>query len=385
MYDTFDQCMDFDTQARQAALVKFSVDFVNAHPYFELVEVRDYSETQDQRTFYKLSCYDDSESVTPGVAVFFKKTRPDDGEIYAFMFWLHARDCGIANRGAMVKMDKSNQMLEDVWRLNYLYTGVPQYDIIKHAFSTYDPVLLVSRSSRNFRETKSNYSKSLEKAFDRFGHPVRREPKFNLPEFYPEGSLVSFKDSITQEPARVSYIVTNGPNSYLLYLAVMRESSYTSAQQVAINTSHVASVKRGTGRVFKYDPLLEELADKKHRAGEMYFGSLPTVKARRQYQTAPSAFIGCSTPKFWTVTNAHQFVTAYINAFVQVSFDFNDQFDLDRFVREVRFDEGWYTTKIDRKKFRRALKRLHTFLDKKKVAVEQSEIEDLRYSEDMDF
>lgn len=384
MYNSFGDYR-YEKSERIADLIAFITDFLTRHPWFEMIgEVQRF---EQPKTFYQLSCYEESGSYKADAVIYVKPTRqaPVTVGVHAFLL---CSDNGVKSYFARLP----DTTTDHVYEAKYLDVSFayPQYYLIRACFSLYDFLLTTERTSRNYSETKSNYQKALDKAFERFGPSFRREPKLSQPEFYPIGTVVKFKDTIGHNLSDVSTVLavtSNAPNSYLLRLDQRYDSdTFKHDPQVSINVAHVERIiKRGDGRVFDGDEVLQNHMTEKHRANEMYDGKLPSVQIYRRAEADVMKTVESVTATHWSVHNPLQFATHYIEVFCNYSMDFYCQFDVHRFLAHVtEFNDSWCRPyQINKKRFRKQLSRLHCFLNKKKIAVEEDRIEDMRYCEEI--
>lgn len=384
MYNSFGDYR-YEKSERIADLIAFITDFLTRHPWFEMIgEVHRF---EQPKTFYQLSCYEESDNYKIDAVIYVKPTRPAPAQAGVHAFLLGASN-GVKCYFARLPDAQANHV-HDARYLDVAFAH-PQYYLIRACFSLYDPILNVERTSRNYKETKSNYQKALDKAFDRFGPSVRREPKLSQPEFYPIGTVVKFCRSIGSDLPDVQTVLavtSNSPGSYLLRLDQRYKSNtFKHDPQVSINVSHVERiVKRGEGRVFGGDEVLQTYMSGLHRSSQMYDGELVSVQVYRRAETDVMKAVESMTDSHWLTHNPVQFVTHYIEVFCDYSMDFYCQFDAHRFLAHVtEFNATWYEPyRINKKRFRRQLRRLHCFLNKKKIAVEEDRIEDMRYCEEI--
>lgn len=384
MYNTFSK-HQFDQEERFNDLIAFLTDFLTRHPWFEMVgEVQRFAEP---KIFHHLSCYEEYSSISADTVIFVRPTRRAPTIIGVHAFLISKADGVKCNFARLPDVQTDHVYETEPIEVLFSY---PQYYLIRACFSMYDSLLNVVQTSRNYRETKSNYRKALDKAFDRFGPPVRREREFIQPEFYPIGTIVKLKASISRDMSEIQTVLavsSNAPNSYILRLDSRYESStFTHDPQMSINTAHVERIiKRGSGRTLSGDEVLQNHMDQIHRAGKLYYGELPSVNVYRRAEVEMMKSIESITSSHWFVHQPAQFVTKYIEALCNYSMDFYCQFDVHRFLSSVtEVNESWYEPyKINKKRFRKQLRRLHCFLNKKKIAVEEDRIEDLRYCEEI--
>lgn len=384
MYNSFGDYR-YEKSERIADLIAFLTDFLTRHPWFEMVgEVQRF---EQPKTFYQLSCYEESDDYKADAVIYVKPTRqaPEHTCVHAFLL---GASNGVKCYFARLPDDQTNHVHE----AQYLEVSFahPQYYLIRACFSLYDPMLTVTRTSRNYQETKSNYQKALDKAFDRFGPPVRREPKLSQPEFFPIGTVVKFRASIGRDLPDVQTVLavsSNAPGSYLLRLDQRYKSdTFKHDPQVSINVSHVERiVKRGEGRVFGGDEVLQTYIFSLHRRGLMYDGELISVQIYRRAEVDVMKVVESMTDSHWLTHHPAQFVTHYIEVFCDYPMDFFCQFDVHRFLAHVtEFNDAWYEPyRINKRRFRHQLRRLHCFLNKKKIAIEEDRIEALRYCEEI--
>ena len=232
------------------------------------------------------------------------------------------------------------------------------------------------RSYRFPREWRKSFNKSAKRLFP--GNAALKDDKSN-PAFYPYGTVVQFAEYVRGGRGGTGSVVevcSNGAGSYLICTEHYEDHKceYLERRE-SINISHVARIiKRGTGSV--YSPSMAAMFYNKARA------NTPTPECsfyECQKMAEQQIFKGivCSKQYWKGVWFASNFPVYYALTFRQGRLDagFEYQFDADSFLKAISATSH---DKIDKKKFKRQMKRLHCHLFKLRHVINEARMEDER-------
>lgn len=231
------------------------------------------------------------------------------------------------------------------------------------------------------------WRKSFNKSAKRFfpGKVSLRDIASN-PAFYPYGTVVQFAEHVRGSCDGICSIVEvcgNGPGSYLICTEHYEDHNFEYLdRRKSINICHVERIiKRGTGPV--YSPSMAATLYNKARA------NTPTPKCsfyecqKRAEQQLFEGIVG--SKQYWRgVGLPLDFPLDYALTFRQGQLDvsFEYQFDAYSFLRAVSTTSR---DRIDKKKFKRQMKRLHCYLFKLRHVINEAKMEDERSEDDYHF
>lgn len=381
-------------ELHEACIIKAAA-ITREHPYILEESVKVYERPESIRV---LSCYDYSPDITRVKAVFTFKTRNGedrDGLFAVFVSEIeHIASTKIPDyvesrfQVGLLKMDSFGHAerilhLEDM----AVFNSEIQMLVLFYGAIMDDCLVAFKYGWGNYRFPKE-WRKSFEKSVKRFFPD--KAPRLGYvaknPTFYPYGTLVEFGAHIRQEGSRVRRVVSiceNGVGSYLIHTDhyADKEPVYGEKRE-SINTSHVDKIiKRGTGPV--YTPSMAAVLYDKERENSI----TPNLSFYECQKKAERMLFEdtTGTKKRWDVARGGvSFCTDYALTFRQGLLDhgFEYQFDAYRFLANVSVREKGdlitWDVKINKKKFKRQMKRRHCYFSKIRHLVREVEIEDER-------
>lgn len=232
-------------------------------------------------------------------------------------------------------------------------------NMIAFFFITFDSdmAVVIEHGHRDYRvprEWRKSYDKAIAKYNPEFVNVFHeRIPRkddfgqvYKKPEFYPVGSVVQFNSncSLCTDYTRmevVHAVFPNGPDSYVIKTG--RQAMVCGRMEdVTINTGHVVKlIFRGQGGCYRTGHYHDKKAVKK------------------LWEEANVA------TKIWEPRNTHNFIVDYILCYYggKLPDNFVDQFNVCKFLAAVCIEQN-YGFIIDKKKFKKQLKRVHVYLEK---------------------
>lgn len=257
-------------------------------------------------------------------------------------------------------------------------------NMIAFFFSTFDSDMtaVIEHGPRNHRvprEWRKSYNKALARYnpefVNVFDERIPRKGNFGQiykkPEFYPAGTVVEFGNTFLRDKNNsgievVHGVFPNGPDSYLIKTG--RQTMICGCpEDVIINTSHVVRlIVRGQGGCYRTGHYHDKRAVK-----ELWEEVSTTVKT-------------------WDPRNTHGFIIDYILCYYsgKLPDNFVDQFDVYKFIAAVCTEQkneidgfSCYIFIIDKKKFKKQLKRVHAYLQKLSDVTQENLIDEESYYE----
>ena len=226
------------------------------------------------------------------------------------------------------------------------------------------------------KEWRKSFNKSAKRFFP--GNAAIKEPKSN-PAFYPYGTVVQFAKYVVGDCDSICSVVeirSNDAGSYLICTEQYEGHNFEYLERrVSINIDNVERIiKRGAGPV--YSPSMAAMLYNKARA------NTPTPECsfyECQKRAEQQLFKGvvCSKQYWKGVWFASNFPVDYALTFKQGQLDagFEYQFDSHSFLKAISATSH---DKIDKKKFRRQMKRLRCYLFKLRHVIDKAKMEDER-------
>jgi hypothetical protein len=261
-------------------------------------------------------------------------------------------------------------------------------------FMTLCPELkAAAKYSLHSRKMPTQWRKALFRAVTRYADkaPLRKWH----PEHIPPGSVVELGGGVSKagQQVTVQSVVTIEPNSYMLQTdEYSRIGSYP--YRLCFNLGHVERiVTRGNGEVARPTAARSLLHDLRE--------SGPThatlISCQREAERVLFSDVERQGKQWAVPGNAHAFVLKYVLVYLpahRISHNLEYQLDTYRLLNEVSttheccqpcpdgnpFGRVTWITRIDVKKFRKAVKRIHCYLRPLAQAVADAEL----YSEDLD-
>ena len=257
-------------------------------------------------------------------------------------------------------------------------------NMIAFFFITFDSDMaaVIEHGHRDYRVPRE-WRKSYDKAIARynpefvnmFDERIPRKNSFGQvykkPEFYPVGTIVEFNNfsSLCTDYTKMEVVhgvFPNGPDSYVINTG--RQTVICGRMEdVVINTSHVVKlIVRGQGGCY--------------RTG--HYNDKKAVKKLWEEVTI--------TTKTWDPRNTHGFIVDYILCYYggKLPDNFVDQFNVFKFVAAVCIEQkngidefSCYGFIIDKKKFKKQLKRVHVYLEKLSDVKQENLIDEESYYE----
>ena len=257
-------------------------------------------------------------------------------------------------------------------------------NMIAFFFITFDSNMaaVIEHGHRDYRvprEWRKSYDKAIAKYSPEFvnifNERIPRKHNFGQvykkPEFYPVGTIVQFDSicSLCTDHTRmevVHAVFPNGPDSYVIKTG--RQAMVCGRMEdVTINTGHVVKlIFRGQGGCY--------------RTGH-YHDKKAVKKLWEEVST---------TVKTWDPRNTHGFIIDYILCYYsgKLPDNFVDQFDVYKFIAAVCTEQkneidgfSRYIFIIDKKKFKKQLKRVHAYLQKLSDVTQENLIDEESYYE----
>ena len=220
------------------------------------------------------------------------------------------------------------------------------------------------------KEWRKSFNKSAKRFFP--GNAALKDDRSN-PAFYPCGTVVQFAKHVRPNRdgiCRVVWISSNVAGSYLIctkYYENLRPGYLN--QRVSINIGHVERIiKRGTGPV--YFPSMAAILYNKARANtpipECSFYECQKIAEQQLFKG-----VVCRKQYWEGVWLASDFPINYALTFRQRQLDvgFEYQFDSYSFLKAVSATSRGH---VDKKKFKRQMKRLHCYLFKLRYLINEA-------------
>jgi len=366
-----------------------ATEIATEHPYFIQESVKTYEQPVSIRI---LGVHDTCHDIDRVKALFTFKTRngEDVGELFAVFVSEIRQKEGAQEHGQLVfeigllSLDKYGcaQRVVHTERMGVsnseilvliLFYGALSRDCLsafQHGWGSY----------RFPKEWRKSFNKSVKRFFP--GNAALKDDRSN-PAFYPYGTVVQFAEHVIagcEGTRSVVEVCSNGAGSYLICTEHYEDHKceYLERRE-SINIGHVERIiKRGTGPV--YSPSMAATLYNEARA------NTPTPE-RSFYECQKRAeqqlFEGIVCSKqYWKVGwFASDFPVNYALTFRQGQLDvgFEHQFDSYSFLEAVSTTSR---DQIDKKKFKRQMKRLHCYLSKLRHAVNKARMEDERSMDD---
>ena len=246
-----------------------------------------------------------------------------------------------------------------------------------------------NRTSRFPHEWKKSYNKAIKKYTPMFYSILDGlKPRYSTfgkknkqPEFYPVGTEVQVEDRLdVSNRVIVKGIVVVEPDSYAIRTGEPLTVGTHGWERVINTTSVVKIISRGKGKTFR-------LFGAQHK---LFIEAPVRTPAEEQQQLEKELFQKIKSSKQTWETNSllDRFITQYILCYYKgiLPINFEYQFDVFRFIREVSVTEetvvegrrSWNFV-IDKKKFKKQLKRINCYLFKLSKVVQEAREDDEIY------
>lgn len=384
-------------QELHEACITKATAITHEHPYIVKDAVEVYEEVKSIRV---LSCYDDTPDITRVKS--FYTFRPRNGDDAGKLYGVYITDI-VDSPSSMFPSRTNERFQAGLVKLNDFY----QVERIVHAedmavFNSEIQILLLFYGAiergclagfkygwGNHRFPKE-WAKSFEKSVERFftGRHKRTGVIANNPAYYPFGSAVQFGPHIGTENGRVRTvvgIVENGAGSYLIHTDYLSpEERHYMERRESINIAHIdAIIKRGTGAV--YTPSMAKDLYERNRGNKPESDETLYACQKRAEKELFGEMV--ASKRFWERKHGLvDFCTGYALTFLRgrLNYGFEYQFDAYRFLANVGVrdkDEHW-VMRIDKKKFKRQMKRRHCYFEKMRHLVREEQIDDERNMDD---
>ena len=396
---------DKTIQETQSAFIQTICNMVSSHPYF-CQKPHHLQHHLDGTTFRILGCYEDGGSIDNVVfAAYFRprcgeyrETYTDPGR-YSFALLVSAIDEYPEKGGGsfdltLALMDRGDN--RDIDRVIETFRVCEFHSTVLAViamFMTLCPELAVAaKYSLHSRKVPTQWRKALFRAVTRYATqaPFRKWH----PEHIPPGSVVELGGGVSRagQHVTVQSVVTIEPNSYVLQTDEYSRIG-SNPYRLCFNLGYVARVvTRGTGEVARPTTARSLLHDLR--------GSGPThatlIPCQREAERVLFSDVERQGTQWAVPGNAHAFVLKYVLTYLpahRISHNLEYQLDTYRLLNEVStharcqscpdgnpFGRVTWITRIDVKKFRKAVKRIHCYLRPLAQAVADAEL----YSEDLD-
>lgn len=233
------------------------------------------------------------------------------------------------------------------------------------------------------REWKKSYHKAIQRFLPEICNKVWKDPAF-----YPNGTTVEFVKCLSDGldgDVVVKGVAEYGPSNYIIRTDRYSDEKYQYVDmRHSVNTGHVIRIiKRGKGAVSPISTA--EFLYQKETANSQT--SSATFYACQKKAWAEVFKGATSTKKHWSDVG-YDLAADYILAFKPERFTFSNvyQFDYGRFMHAVRDpqDEWGCSGKINKKRFKKQLKRVHCYFGKLREAVIEDHRENEQYQADFD-
>jgi hypothetical protein len=234
------------------------------------------------------------------------------------------------------------------------------------------------------REWRKSYYKAIRVFVPEF---YRKEWKD--PAFYPKGTLVEFLPTLSEAfvgEVLVKAVAEFGPNNYIIHTDRYMEKKYEYIERRhSVNTGHVSRIiKRGVGPVSivsTAEYLFQKELEDDPKEGVSFYACQKTAWG--------SVFQGIgSTRRHWH-RGLYDLAVNYIRAFKPHLFKFSNvyQFDYYAFMWAVSEPGSGFGSngKINKKRFKKQLKRIHCYFKKLSKMVEEDRRENDLMCQDLDL